>query len=151
MQFVKQTKLLALLLFAVVLLGATTSASAQQVRLSARRNKVINGVEAQLRGDYRARNAPVRLNAELEDINVPLGTKVAFCLTQNGVNTRIGVGRVVLIGGIPTASVELAVTDGEFVPAVNPGDVLQARQRRIAPFQANPTCGTALLVAAPFQ
>jgi len=150
MQSIRQTKVLSLL-FALVILGATSSAWAQQVRLSARRNKVINGVEAQLRGDYRARNAPVRLNAELEDINIPRGTKVAFCLTQNGVNTRIGVGRVVLVGGIPTASVELAVTDGDFVPAVNPGDVLQARQRRIAPFQANPTCGTALLVAAPFQ
>lgn len=146
----KQTRLVALL-FTVIVLGVSSSAWAQQVRLSARRNKVINGVEAQLRGDYRARNAPVRLNAELEDINIPLGTKVAFCLTQNGVNTRIGVGRVRLIGGIPTASIELAVTDGDFVPAVDPGDVLQARQRRIAPFQANPTCGTALLVAAPFQ
>jgi hypothetical protein len=150
MQSIKQTRVLALL-FAVAILGASSSALAQQVRLSARRNKVINGVEAQLRGDYRARNAPVRLNAELEDINIPLGTKVAFCLVQNGVATRIGVGRVVRVAGIPTASVELAVADGDFVPTVDPGDVLQARQRRLAPFQANPTCGTALLVAAPFQ
>jgi len=150
MQYIKQTKLLAVL-SALVILGATSSAWAQQVRLSARRNKVINGVEAQLRGDYRARNAPVRLNAELEDINIPLGTKVAFCLLQNGVSRRIGVGRVVRVAGIPTASVELEVTDGDFVPTVEPGNVLQARQRRIAPFQANPTCGTAMLVSAPFE
>ncbi len=141
-------------LAAVLVLAIMASASqmwAQQVRLSARKNKIINGIEAQLRGDFRANQNPVRLNAELENINIPVGTRVAFCLLQNGVKSLIGVGQVALVGGIPTASVELAVNDGDVVPNVNAGDVLQARQRKIAPFKTNPTCGTGLLVAAAFQ
>lgn len=141
-------------LAAVLVVAIMASASqtwAQQVRLSARKNKVINGIEAQLRGDYRERANPIRLNSELENINIPVGTPVAFCLLQNGVKTLIGVGQVAMVGGIPTASVELAATDGDVVPTVSAGDVLQARQRKIAPFKTNPTCGSPLLVSAAFQ
>ena len=137
-------------LLVVAIMGSTTAAWAQ-TRLSARKNKVINGIEAQLRGDYRANPNPIRLNAELENINIPVGTKVAFCLLQNGVKSLIGVGQVTLVGGIPTASVELATADGDTVPNVSAGDVLQARQRKLAPFKSSPTCGTALLVSAAFQ
>lgn len=137
---------------AVLVLAIMGSTSAwAQTRLSARKNKVINGIEAQLRGDYRANPNPLRLNAELENINIPVGTKVAFCLLQNGVKSLVGVGTVTLVAGIPTASVELNVNDGQTVPTVNAGDVLQARQRKIAPFKASPTCGTGLLIAAAFQ
>ena len=138
---------------AVVLVLAimSSAAASAQTRLRARKNKVINGIEAQLRGDYRADPNPIRLNAELENINIPVGTKVAFCLLQNGVKSLVGVGQVSLVGGIPTAFVELNVNDGDVVPNVSAGDVLQARQRKIAPFRASPTCGTALLVAAAFQ
>ena len=136
----------------MLVLALMSSASAWgQTRLSARKNKIINGIEAQLRGDYRANPTPVRLNADLENINIPVGTKVAFCLLQNGVKSLIGVGQVTLVGGVPTASVELNVNDGATVPNVSAGDVLQARQRKLAPFKASPTCGTALLVSAAFQ
>lgn len=138
----------ALLVLAIM---SAASAWAQNVRLSARKNKIINGIEAQLRGDFRANPNPSRLNAELENINIPVGTKVAFCLLQNGVKSLVGVGKVTLVGGIPTASVELNVNDGDVVPNVSAGDVLQARQRKVAPFKASPTCGTALLVSAAFQ
>jgi len=135
----------------LAIMASGSAAWAQQTRLSARKNKIINGIEAQLRGDYRARANPIRLNADLENINVPVGTKVAFCLLQDGVKSLVGVGRVAMVGGIPTASVELAANDGDTVPTVSAGDVLQARQRKTAPFNANPTCGTALLVSAAFQ
>lgn len=135
----------------VLVLGIVSSAAAQQVRLSARKNKIINGIEAQLRGDYRANMNPVRLNADLENINIPVGTPVAFCLLQNGVKTLLGVGQVALVGGIPVASVELAANDGDTVPTVSAGDVLQARQRKVAPFKTNPTCGTGILIPAAFQ
>jgi hypothetical protein len=140
-------------LAAVMVLAIMASATqmSAQVRLSARKNKIINGVEAQLRGDYREQGTPIRLNSELENINIPVGTKVAMCLLQNGVKTLLGVGQVTLVGGIPTASVELAASDGDVVPKVNAGDVLQARQRKLAPFKANPTCGTGLLISAAFQ
>lgn len=135
----------------LAIMASATQMSAQQVRLRARQNKTINSIEAQLRGDFRANANPVRLNAELENINIPVGTKVAFCLVQNGVKSLVGVGQVTLVGGIPTASVELAATDGDNVPSVSAGDVLQSRQRKVAPFKANPTCGTGLLVAAAFR
>lgn len=139
---------------AVLALAITSlagSASAQDIRLSARQNKVINGIEAQLRGDFRDRGSSQRLNSELENINVPVGTKVAFCLLQNGVKSLVGVGTVRMVAGRPTAAVELNTNDGEVVPSVSAGDVLQARQRKIAPFKTSPTCGTALLVSAAFQ
>lgn len=135
----------------LAIMASATQMSAQQVRLSARKTKVINGIEAQLRGDYRERANPIRLNSELENINIPVGTPVAMCLLQNGVKTLIGVGQVTLVGGVPTASVELAATDGDIVPKVFAGDVLQTRQRKAAPFKTNPTCGSPLLVSASFQ
>lgn len=124
---------------------------AKQVRLRARQNKAINGVEAELRGDYRENSAPVRLNAELENINIPPGTPVAFCLLQNGVKTKIGVDQVAIVVGRPTASIELEANDGDTVPQVNTGDVLQAHQSKKAPFKTNPGCGSPLLVSAAFQ
>lgn len=141
-------------LAAVAILSFVCSASpmwAQQVRLSARKNKVVNGIEAQLRGDYRERTNPIRLNAELENINIPVGTKVAFCLLQNGVKTKIGVGQVAVVGGIQVAEVELAASDGDAVPNVSAGDVLQARQAKTSPFKTSPGCGSPLLVSAAFQ
>ena len=141
-------------LAALVVMGVVCSASplwGQQVRLRARQNKVINGIEAELRGDFRAAANPIRLNAELDNINLPVGTPVAFCLLQNGVKTKIGVGRVAMIAGVQVAEVELTASDGDAVPSVSSGDVLQARQSKQAPFKTNPTCSAALLVSADFR
>jgi hypothetical protein len=140
-----------IMLVALMATATQTWAQAQEVRLRARQNKAINGIEAELRGDYREKGSPIRLNSELENINLPVGTKVAFCLLQNGVKSLIGVGQVRLIAGIPMASVELEANDGDSVPTVSVGDVLQARQKKVAPFKANPTCGSALLVSGAFQ
>ena len=122
------------------------------IRLSARSSAIINGIRAELRGDYRADGAtPVRLNAQLENINLPIGTPVAFCLLQSGVKKLAGRGKVVLVAGIRTAKIDLAVNDGDHVPVVKAGDTLQARQTKIAPFNLPPTCGSPLLIAAKFQ
>lgn len=139
------------MLLALAVVGTASQVWAQQVRLSARKNKVINGIEAQLRGDYRENTNPTRLNGDLENINIPVGTPVAFCLLQNGVKTLVGVGKIALVGGIPVATVDLAVTDGDTVPNVNAGDVLQTRQRTVAPFNPTPGCGAPLLISAAFQ
>ena len=141
-------------LAALVVMGVVCSASplwGQQVRLRARQNKVINGIEAELRGDFRAAANPIRLNAELDNINLPVGTPVAFCLLQDGVKTKIGVGRVVIIAGVQVAEVELTANDGDAVPSVSAGDTLQARQSRRTPFKASPGCASPLLVSADFQ
>ena len=138
----------------LLLLGAVSQMWAQepqQVRLGVRRNKVINGIEAQLRGDYRADGAPTSLNSQLENINIPVGTPIAFCLVQNGVATRLGVGKVAVVGGIQVATVELATRDGDIVPTVNAGNVLQARQSATPPFRTNPGCGAPLLISGLFN
>src|SRR5690349_18333693 len=94
------------MMLVMVVMGFTQTRAEGQVRLSVRQSKLINGFEAQLRGDYRENNGvPERLNAQLERINIPAGTPVAFCVFSNGVNTLIGVGKVATVGGIPTASV----------------------------------------------
>src|SRR5882757_3025185 len=114
---------------ALVIMAVVCSASplwGQQVRLRARQNRVINGIESELRGDFRAASNPIRLNAELDNINLPVGTPVAFCLVQNGVKTKIGVGRVVIIAGVQVAEVELTANDGDAVPSVSTGDLVQA-------------------------
>lgn len=136
----------------MVVMGISSTVWAdQQTRLRAGENKRINGFEAELRGDYRENHTPIRLNAELERINLPVGTKVAFCLVQNGVKTRIGVGRVHKEGTVSVAEVELSANDGDSVPNVSVGDILQVRQHTAEPFIANPGCGANLLMAAPFE
>jgi len=140
------------MMLVMALMGTTSQMWAQQqVRLRARQNKVINGIEAQLRGDFREAASPIRLNSELENINMRAGTPVAFCLLKGGVRTLLGVGRVAVVGGVPVASVELSANDGDFVPSVDAGDVLQARQRATAPFNPSPTCNSVLLISAAFQ
>jgi hypothetical protein len=144
-------KLASLALLALAVMGTANAAWGQQTRLRARENKVINGVEAELRGDFRSNGSPIRLNAELENINLPVGTKVAFCLLQNGTKSRIGVGQVHMEAGRPVAEIQLEANDGDSVPTVAAGDVLQARQKKSAPFNPNPGCGTSLLVSAAFR
>jgi hypothetical protein len=141
----------ALVLLGVGSMSQAWAQDAKGVRLTARKNVQINGFEAQLRGDYRESGTPTRLNAELEHINIPVGTKVAFCTVRNGVSTLVGVGSVRTIGGVLTASVELNVNDGEVVPNIDAGNLLQARQRTAAPFVKCPTCGSQLMISAPFQ
>ena len=149
---IRFARLAALLVVAMMAsIGQTWAQQSKQVRLRARQDKAINGIEAELRGDYRESSAPIRLNAELEEINIPVGTPVAFCLLQNGVKTKIGVDQVAMVVGIPTASVELSANDGDTVPKVNAGDVVQAHQSKKAPFKTNPGCGSPLLVSAAFQ
>jgi hypothetical protein len=120
----------------------------QQVELQARQNKQINGFEAELRGDYRERPGRDRLNARLEKINIPAGTPVAFCLMQNGTSSSIGVANV---SKAFRTEIELEAEDGDVVPTVKVGDLLQAHQRTTSPFNPNPTCGETLLISAPFQ
>ena len=127
---------------------------AQNIELGVHKNKIINGFEAELRGDYRESNgSPTRLTAQLDHINIPVGTSIAFCLQDSVtlVKTKIGVGTVRMVGGIPTAEVELRTSDGDVVPKVTVGDKLQARQNAVAPFKTSPGCGTHLLVAGPFK
>jgi len=141
-------------LLALTVLGSASQIWAQNLELGVRKNKIINGFEAELRGDYRESNGvPTRLTAQLERINIPTGTPIAFCLVDSItlVKTKLGVGKVKMVGGVPTAEVELRTSDGDFVPKVTIGDKLQARQSAVAPFKTSPGCGSPLLISGKFQ
>ena len=146
------------LITVTVLLALTVPGSsqlwAQGLELGVHQNKIINGIQAELRGDYRENNGvPNRLTAELDHIKIPVGTPVAFCLQDSVtlVKTKLGVGKVRMLAGVPTATVELRTNDGQFVPKVTVGDKLQARQSAVAPFQTSPGCGSPLLISGKFQ
>ena len=131
--------------------GLVYADNQQQLELRARQNKQINGFETELRGDDREPVGRDRLNAELEKINLPVGTPVAFCLVHNGVQSLIGVANVARVGGTFEAEIELESQDGDAVPTVKAGNLLQAHQRARAPFNPSPACGEVLLLSAPFQ
>ena len=141
-------------LLALTLLGSASQIWAQNVELGVHKNKIINGFEVELRGDYLESNGtPTQLTAELDHINIPVGTPIAFCVKDSVtlVKTSIGVGKVKMVGGIPKAEIELRTSDGDLVPRITVGDKLQARQNAVAPFKTSPGCGTHLLIAAPFK
>ena len=143
------------MLSVMAVLGTTNQVWAdkgqQQLELKARMNKQINGFEAELRGDYRERPGRDRLNAELEKINIPAGTPVAFCVLHNNIQTLIGVANVAKVGGVLQVEIELEGEDGDAVPKVVAGDSLQAHQHAAQPFSPDPTCGDANLISAPFK
>jgi hypothetical protein len=112
-----------------------------EVRLRARGEHVINGIEAELRGDFRNLLTRLRLQGELENINLPLGTHITFCV-QPG-NMRLAVAKVELEEQQKVAEFELDTNDGDTFPNVVAGDVLQARQ--------GTTCAAPLLVSATFK
>ena len=58
--------------------------SGSEIRLRARGEAVINGVEAELRGTFERRSDRTRLDGELEDINLPIDSAISFCLVQRG-------------------------------------------------------------------
>lgn len=140
-------------LLALTVLGSS-QLWAQSLELGVHQNKIINGLQAELRGDYQENNGvPNRLTAELDHIKIPVGTPIAFCLQDSVtlIKTKVGVGKVRLLAGVRTATVELRTNDGQFVPKVTVGDTLQARQSAVAPFRTSPGCGAPLLISGKFQ
>lgn len=141
------------ILLALTVLGSS-QLWAQSLELGVHQNKIINGLQAELRGDYQENNGvPNRLTAELDHIKIPVGTPIAFCLQDSVtlIKTKVGVGKVRLLAGVRTATVELRTNDGQFVPKVTVGDTLQARQSAVAPFRTSPGCGAPLLISGKFQ
>jgi len=141
---------LAMILMMAVMGLTSTGFADQKVELKARQNKRINGFQAELRGDYREKSGPDRLNGELGQINIPLGTPVAFCLVHSGVSSLVTVADVAKTGGEIQAQFELEAEHGDSIPKVVAGDLLQAHQSTKAPFNPNPTCSDVLLLSAPF-
>src|SRR5262245_55595593 len=118
-----------------------------EVRLRARGQAVINGIEAELRGDFERRPDRTRLDGQLENINLPVGSAISFCLMQ-GVNTiPLAVGIIQLQDQGREAEFHIRTDEGQNPPNVQVCDVLQARERSNASL---PDCSRQILVTGMF-
>lgn len=118
-----------------------------EVELSARGEAVINGIQAELRGQFERRPDRTRLDGQLENINLPLGSAISFCLVQGGQTIPLAVGIIQLQDQRREAEFHIRTDQGQTPPNVQIGDVLQARDG------ANVTmadCSRPLLVAGTF-
>jgi hypothetical protein len=142
-------------------MAATTPAEGQQddgqgTRLRARAQRVIKGIEAELRGDFESEKGGrddggqrKRLRGELDNINLPGGTEISFCLATSK-------------GSVPLAAVKLSNHDddrknaqfeldsqnGDMVPKVVVGNKLESRQGGSS---GKADCSAPLLISARFH
>jgi len=127
--------------------GNSGSDSGDEFRLRARGEAVISGVEAELRADFRRRPDRTRLDGELEDINLPSGTPISFCLVHGTNPVAVAVGTVHLEDQRMVAELSIRTDDGEQPPEVMAGDVLEARNGASG---GAADCGKPLLVRGTF-
>src|SRR5262249_37250697 len=124
----------------------TPTPAGGEVRLRARGEAFINGAEVELRGNFERRPDRTRLDGELEDINLPLGSAVSFCLVQGGRTIPLAVGMIQSQDG-RRAEFHIRTDDGQHPPNVQAGDVLQARDGANGNMA---DCSRPLLVAGTF-
>jgi hypothetical protein len=118
-----------------------------EIRLRARGAAVINGVEAELRGNFEIRPDRTRLDGELEDVNLPVGFAVSFCLVQGSNTIPLAVGIVTLEDDRKEAEFHIRTDEGQTPPTVQIGDILQARDGANG---SVPDCSLPLLVTGTF-
>jgi hypothetical protein len=119
----------------------------REVQLSAGGQMVISGVAANLSGNFEQRPDRTSLDGQLENVNMPVGSAVSFCLMHAGQTIPLAVGTAQLLGQSRAAEFQLRTDQGQNPPRVQAGDVLQARDG------ANVTmadCSRPLLVAGMF-
>ena len=120
-----------------------------EVRLRARGEAVINGVEAELRGKFEREPERTRLEGELENINLPVGSAMSFCLMRGNSTMPVAVGIIELQDDHERqAEFELRTDEGQTPPNVQAGDVLQARDGANGNLA---DCSRPLLVAGTFM
>jgi hypothetical protein len=62
-----------------------------------------------------------RLNVEVEDVNLPAGTKLDVVLDHAGTRTKVG---QITLDAFHSGELELNSEDGDLVPAVKKGDIV---------------------------
>ena len=129
----------------------------QGVRLRARAQRVIRGIEEELRGDFRRQNGgghddegrQKELRGELENINLPGGTEISFCLATSSGSIPLD---AVKLGHNDdeqrSAEFELESHNGDSVPKVVAGDKLEARKGASS---GKADCSAPLLISARFH
>src|SRR5262249_229533 len=129
--------------------GSSSSDPPNEIEMQARAQGLINGMEAELDGQFRIEAEGQRLRGELDKLNLAIGTPGAFCLVKSTGTVALAAPVVMKWGGGGLAQCELNTQNGQTVPTVVAGDTLQARQGATASGTAD--CGKPLLLSAVFQ
>jgi hypothetical protein len=132
----------------LVLLAGCGSAMdpAGEIELQARAQANSNGVQAELRGQFRIEAEGTRLTGELDNSDFPSGTAISFCLVKPSMTIPLAAPDTNAQG---VAQFELNTQNGQTVPRVNSGDKLEALQGAMS--SGTPDCSAPLLVPATFQ
>ena len=125
---------------------ATTDPFGREVELQAQAQADLNGVPAQLHGQFRIEAEGVRLTGELDNSNFPSGKAISFCLSKPTVRIPLAAPDTNAQG---VAQFELNTQSGQTVPTVNVGDKIEARQGATTAGSAD--CTAPLLISATFQ
>jgi hypothetical protein len=144
----KKARLRFLIMASLVLLAGCGSAMdpAVEIELQAQSQVDINGVQAELRGQFRIEAEGTRLTGELDNSNFPANTAISFCLVKSSMTIPLAAPETNTQG---VALFELNTQNGQTVPRVNVGDKIEARQGATA--SAGTNCTAPLLASATFQ
>lgn len=126
--------------------GSMDPAGAGQIELQATAQANINGIQAELKGQFRIEAEGQRLRGELDNSGFSMGTAISFCLVKPTGTTPLAAPQTDAQG---VAQFELNTQTGQTVPRVNTGDKLEARQGAMSSGTAD--CSAPLLVSATFQ
>jgi hypothetical protein len=121
--------------------------SVNEVRLRAQGETVISGIEAEFGADFRRGPDRARLDGELEDINLPIGTPISFCLVEGNNTIPLAVGAVRLKNQRMDAEFTIRTDWGEQPPEVTAGSLIEARNGASV---GSGDCGKPLLVSGTF-
>jgi hypothetical protein len=119
---------------------------AGEIELQAQSQANINGVQAELRGQFRIEAEGTRLTGELDNSNFPANTAISFCLVKSSMTIPLAAPDTNAQG---VAQFELNTQNGQTFPRVNVGDKIEARQGATA--SGGTDCTTPLLASATFQ
>jgi hypothetical protein len=123
-----------------------TPMAANQVELKARADAVVNGAQIELRGQFEREPEETKLEGELDDMNLPVGSAVSFCLVQGISTIPLAVG-IIQEEDERKAEFELRSDEGQNPPNVQVGNILQARDGANGNMA---DCTRPLLLAATF-
>jgi hypothetical protein len=98
-----------------------------ELQLTAHGQMAISGVQAQLSGTFEQHPDRMRLDGQLEDMNMPVGSAVSFCLMHGGQTIPLAVGVIQPQDQGREAEFHISTDQGQNPPSVQAGDVLQAR------------------------
>jgi len=125
----------------------TGMAMSGELQLGARGAMVISGVQAELGGNFEQRSGRTSLDGRFENINMPVGSAVSFCLMHGGQTIPLAVGIIQPHDQGREAEFHIRTDQGQNAPSVQAGDVLQARDGANV---TTPDCSRPLLVAVMF-